>query len=67
MAGSTQPAFRIDVAINDLLVHGAPQPPMAPVSKGLTLPEPAVPQRVLKWLWKQACRGFKGGARSFED
>ena len=23
--------------------------------------------RVLKWLWKQARRGFKGGARSFED
>jgi hypothetical protein len=23
--------------------------------------------RVLKWVWKQARRGFKGGARSFED
>jgi hypothetical protein len=23
--------------------------------------------RVLKWLWKQARRGFKGGARSFVD
>jgi radical SAM protein with 4Fe4S-binding SPASM domain len=23
--------------------------------------------RVIKWLWKAARRGFKGGARSFED
>jgi hypothetical protein len=23
--------------------------------------------RVIKWLWKQARNGFKGGARSFED
>ncbi|HEV2446513.1 MAG TPA: radical SAM protein [Candidatus Sulfopaludibacter sp.] len=44
MASSTQPAFRIDVAINDLLVHAAPQPPKPPVSKGLALPEPEFPQ-----------------------
>jgi radical SAM protein with 4Fe4S-binding SPASM domain len=23
--------------------------------------------RVIKWLWQQAKRGFRGGARSFED
>ena len=44
MAASTQPAFRIDVAINDLLTHSAPQPPVPPASKGLTLPEPVFPQ-----------------------
>jgi MoaA/NifB/PqqE/SkfB family radical SAM enzyme len=44
MANSTQPAFRIDVAINDLLIHSAPQSPTPPAPKGLTLPEPVFPQ-----------------------
>lgn len=42
MASSTQPTFRIDVAINDLLVHS--RPPAPPESRGLTLPEPLFPQ-----------------------
>jgi hypothetical protein len=24
-------------------------------------------QRVIKWLWEQAKKGFQGGAHSFED
>ena len=42
MAGA-QTAFRIDVAINDLLVHS--QPPTPPQPKGATLPEAVFPQR----------------------
>ncbi len=43
MAGSAQTAFRIDVAINDLLVHSrsAATPPQP---KGAILPEPVFPQ-----------------------
>src|SRR5262249_25124601 len=41
---ATQPAFRIDVAIHDLLMHSAAKPPTPPESKGLTLPEPVFPQ-----------------------
>jgi MoaA/NifB/PqqE/SkfB family radical SAM enzyme len=41
MAG-TAPTFRIDVDINQLLVHS--HAPVPPVSKGLTLPEPVFPQ-----------------------
>lgn len=44
MASSAQPAFRIDIAINDLLTHSASKPPVPPVSKGATLPEPVFPQ-----------------------
>jgi MoaA/NifB/PqqE/SkfB family radical SAM enzyme len=44
MASSSQPTFRIDVAINDLLVHSAQQPPAPPAPKGATLPEPVFPQ-----------------------
>jgi len=44
MASSTQPTFRIDVAINDLLMHSAPRPPAPPAAKGATLPEPVFPQ-----------------------
>jgi len=40
---SPTPTFRIDVAINDLLVHSAPKAPVPPSSKGLTLPEPEFP------------------------
>ena len=40
-----QPTFRIDVAINDLLIHSAPQPPRPPAPKGAVLPEPVFPQR----------------------
>jgi MoaA/NifB/PqqE/SkfB family radical SAM enzyme len=43
MAGSAQPTFRIDVAINDLLMHSAAHPPLAPAPKGATLPEPVFP------------------------
>ncbi len=49
MASSTQPTFRIDVAINDLLTKSAPQPPAPPASKGATLPEPVFPQHP-EWL-----------------
>ncbi|HTT63191.1 MAG TPA: radical SAM protein [Bryobacteraceae bacterium] len=41
---TVQPTFRIDVAINDLLIHSAPKPPMPPAPKGFTLPEPVFPQ-----------------------
>jgi MoaA/NifB/PqqE/SkfB family radical SAM enzyme len=45
MTTSTQPTFRIDVKINDLLTHSAPQPPGPPPPKGAVLPEPVFPQR----------------------
>jgi len=44
MATSTQATFRIDVAINDLLLHSAPKPPVQPVAKGAALPDPVFPQ-----------------------
>jgi hypothetical protein len=44
MAGSTQPAFRIDVDINDLLLHSTVRPPAPPEPKGAMLPEPIFPQ-----------------------
>ena len=44
MGVNAQPAFRIDVAINDLLMHSAPKPPAPVESKGATLPEPVFPQ-----------------------
>jgi hypothetical protein len=44
LSTSVQPAFRIDVAINDLLLHSAPHPPLPPQSRGATLPEPIFPQ-----------------------
>jgi MoaA/NifB/PqqE/SkfB family radical SAM enzyme len=44
MAGTAQPAFRIDVAINDLLLHSNVRPPAPPRPKGATLPEPVFPQ-----------------------
>jgi MoaA/NifB/PqqE/SkfB family radical SAM enzyme len=44
MASSTGPTFRIDVAINDLLIHSTPRPPAPPASKGVTLPQPVFPQ-----------------------
>jgi len=44
MASSTRSTFRIDVAINDLLVHSAQQPPAPPAPQGATLPEPVFPQ-----------------------
>lgn len=42
MADSAQTAFRIDVAINDLLVHSQPSTPPQP--RGATLPEAIFPQ-----------------------
>src|SRR5208283_4410520 len=44
MPSSSRSRFRIDVAINDLLVHSAQQPPAPPAPKGATLPEPVFPQ-----------------------
>jgi len=44
MASSSRSRFRIDVAINDLLVHSAQQPPAPPAPQGATLPEPVFPQ-----------------------
>jgi MoaA/NifB/PqqE/SkfB family radical SAM enzyme len=44
MAGSVQTPFRIDVAVNDLLLHSAAHPPAPPEPKGATLPEPVFPQ-----------------------
>jgi MoaA/NifB/PqqE/SkfB family radical SAM enzyme len=44
MASSTQPSFRIDVAINDLLLHSAPQAPTPLKSNGAVLPGPIFPQ-----------------------
>lgn len=44
MASSTQPTFRIDVAIHDLLMHSALRPPAPPAPKGATLPQPVFPQ-----------------------
>ncbi len=74
MASTAQPTFRIDVAINDLLMHSAPQPPTPPVSRGLTLPEPIfpqypellndpgpdVPQEKRQWNKKQIYRAMRG-------
>jgi hypothetical protein len=44
MASSAQPAFRIDVAINDLLLRTATAPPTPPKPRGAALPEPVFPQ-----------------------
>src|SRR5262245_5784882 len=43
MAVAVQPAFRIDVAINELLRHSV-HPPTPPKPLGATLPEPIFPQ-----------------------
>jgi pyruvate-formate lyase-activating enzyme len=45
VASTAQTTFRIDVAINDLLIHSAPKPPAPPAPRGATLPEPVFPQR----------------------
>jgi hypothetical protein len=45
MASPAQQTFRIDFAINDLLMHSAPRPLAPPSSKGANLPEPIFPQR----------------------
>jgi MoaA/NifB/PqqE/SkfB family radical SAM enzyme len=42
MASPAQPAFRIDVAINDLL--SSSHPPTPPQARGATLPDPVFPQ-----------------------
>ena len=44
MASPAPAKFRIDVAIHDLLMNSAPQPPAPPAPKGKTLPEPVFPQ-----------------------
>jgi MoaA/NifB/PqqE/SkfB family radical SAM enzyme len=41
---AAQPAFRIDVAINDLLLHTPNRPPAPPQPNGAVLPEPVFPQ-----------------------
>jgi len=44
MASSAPPTFRIDVDINQLLMHSNSRPPAPPEPKGLTLPIPVFPQ-----------------------
>src|ERR1051326_8163289 len=44
MDSRATPTFRIDVAINNLLIHSAGQRPQAPEAKGAAPPEPAFPQ-----------------------
>lgn len=44
MAGSVQPAFRVDVTVNDLLLRSSAHPPTPPQPKGVILPEPVFPQ-----------------------
>jgi hypothetical protein len=41
---ATAPKFRIDVAINDLLVNSVQRPPAPAEAKGLTPPEPLFSQ-----------------------
>jgi MoaA/NifB/PqqE/SkfB family radical SAM enzyme len=41
---AAQPTFRIDVAVNDLLMHSAANPPSPPPARGATLPEPVFPR-----------------------
>ncbi len=41
---AAQPTFRIDVAVNDLLMHSASRPPVPPEPRGATLPEPVFPR-----------------------
>ena len=41
---ATPAKFRIDVAIHDLLMNTAPQPPRPALVKGASLPEPVFPQ-----------------------
>ena len=41
---ATPAKFRIDVAIHDLLMNNAPQPPRPALVKGASLPEPVFPQ-----------------------
>jgi hypothetical protein len=45
MASPAPAAFRIDLAVNDLLLHSHAHPPAPPEPKGGTLPEPVFPQR----------------------
>jgi radical SAM protein with 4Fe4S-binding SPASM domain len=44
MASSAPSTFRIDVAINDLLMHSTPTPPKPAEARGATLPEAVFPQ-----------------------
>jgi MoaA/NifB/PqqE/SkfB family radical SAM enzyme len=44
MASYSPPPFRVDVAVNDLLMHSAAQPSRLPAPRGATLPEPVFPQ-----------------------
>jgi len=41
---TTVPKFRIDVDVHNLLMYSSPGPVLAPVPKGMTLPEPIFPQ-----------------------
>ena len=40
---AAQTTFRIDVSVNDLLVHSGSQPPTPPAPAGATLPAPVFP------------------------
>jgi MoaA/NifB/PqqE/SkfB family radical SAM enzyme len=44
MASPAQQKFRIDIALNDLLLHSAPAKSIPPAPMELTLPEPVFPQ-----------------------
>ena len=44
MSASTVPKFRIDVDINNLLMHSRPEAPLLPPAKGMSLPDPVFPQ-----------------------
>jgi len=43
MAGSVQPAFRFDVAVNDLLLHATNHPSAPPQARRSRLPDPVFP------------------------
>jgi hypothetical protein len=78
---TTVPAFRIDVAIHDLLTNSSQHPPAPAEPKGLMLPQPVFPQSPgrltepgpetpperRRWAAKDIYRTAQGGARSFED
>ena len=71
---ATTPKFRIDVDIHNLLMHSSPERVKAPVSMGVTLPEPVFPQFPEKlanpgpetppdrrdWKWPEVYRKMRG-------
>ena len=53
MSGAMQPAFRTDVAINDLLLHSAVHPPTPPKPKGHKFERPNL--REMKTTCQKHC------------